>query len=298
MKRLFFLTVSLMLATQIFTESFDWPQWRGPNSNGVSSETDWNLLALKNGARVLWTADIGAGYSNIAIQGNRVYAIGKDQKTWKLIFSCIDAVTGKTIWEKKDLETAGEVMATPAVDGDRVYGIGGDGMLFCLQTTDGRLLWQKDLRNDYHLVFFGVAVSPSPIVEGDLILINANDAGAAPASWCGLAGTRTSTGRYFTVLPYRSISRGNGWCSSRVLKPSASWSRQRATCSGGAFMAGRNPSPTPSSRTAWSSSSWMPGSFLVLTSQRPERRCTFRPARYSHSGRKPTCSAPWQARCR
>jgi outer membrane protein assembly factor BamB len=88
-------------------------------------------------------------------------------------------VTGKKIWEKRDLKTSGEIASTPAVDGDRVYGMGGDGTLFCLRTSDGKIQWQRALQKEYHLYFSGTALAVSPIVEGNLLLINASDAGAA-----------------------------------------------------------------------------------------------------------------------
>jgi outer membrane protein assembly factor BamB len=158
----------------------DWPGWRGPNHDGVSLETGWNPEALKSGAKVLWTADVGVGYSNIAVVGGRVYAVGKNTRNLNFVVSCIDAATGKVLWMNSSVRSSGEVKATPWVDGDRLYGVGSDGLCFCLDTANGSALWQVALEKS------GIASSggqygwaSSPVVDGDYVLLNGNRAGLA-----------------------------------------------------------------------------------------------------------------------
>jgi outer membrane protein assembly factor BamB len=171
----------LLLAVPLTAQSPSWPQWRGPNGDGTSTETGWNPRALKGGAKVLWNVDIGAGYSNIAIKDNRLFAMGKDRKTLDFVFTCLDAATGKVIWKNTRLRTFGEVQSTPAVDGDKVYGMGKDGALFCLRVSDGEVVWQKSMEKN-----FGVGSNQlrygwtsSPIIEGEALLLCANSAGMA-----------------------------------------------------------------------------------------------------------------------
>lgn len=57
-------------------DDFDWPGWRGPNGDGISNETDWDPEALAEGAEILWKVDLGMGYSNVAINDNRLYTMG------------------------------------------------------------------------------------------------------------------------------------------------------------------------------------------------------------------------------
>jgi outer membrane protein assembly factor BamB len=180
MRKLSVLVLLAFIAAPAFCQSTDWPCWRGPNHDGVSLETGWNPEALKGGARVLWTADIGAGYSNIAIAQGRIYAMGKDRKSLSFVVCCLDAATGTVIWSNKTLRTYGEVESTPAVDGNRVYAMGTDGTLFCLDTATGALKWQKSMGKDYLAVANGgYGWAPSPVVDGDLILLNANGSGMA-----------------------------------------------------------------------------------------------------------------------
>src|SRR5512136_460720 len=111
MKRLLFLPtiLAVLLAGMGFTEGqrpsahavekpSGWPGWRGPNGDGVSLETGWNEKALEGGAKILWTAMIGPGYSNVAITDGRLFTMGTRDS--QLVFSCLDAASGSVIWEK------------------------------------------------------------------------------------------------------------------------------------------------------------------------------------------------------
>ncbi len=173
----FLLLPMLCLASPAFAQSPDWPWWRGPGGTGVSSESNWDPLALKDGAKVLWTADIGVGYSNIAIKDNRIYATGRDRKTLAFDISCLDAATGKVIWTN-NTQRLGDAMSTLAVDSAFVYGLGNEGTVFCLRASDGRIDWKTDL-------FFDLKVpmqsfwATSPVLDGDLLFLNAGSAGIA-----------------------------------------------------------------------------------------------------------------------
>jgi outer membrane protein assembly factor BamB len=158
---------------------FDWPQWRGPDHNGQSRETDWNPAAVAS-PKVLWTADVGVGYSNVVIQRGRLYAMGLAKGGFTV--SCLDAATGRIIWQQPfpSVSKAGFPQATPAVDGDSLFILTTvEGYLFCLDSRSGQQKWQKDIVRDYGAVkpFYGFA--GSPIVVGDLVVLTANTAGMA-----------------------------------------------------------------------------------------------------------------------
>lgn len=159
----------------------DWPQWRGPNRDGVSSEkvsTVWP----GEGPRLLWHAAVGTGFSSISISHGRAYTMGNtnNQDTiW-----CFDAATGRNLWRhtyaaKLDPQWyEGGPGATPTVEGGRVFTISKWGNVFCLDAAKGVVLWQHDLRR--------AGVKPnrwgfagSPLVWGDLVILNAGTAGIA-----------------------------------------------------------------------------------------------------------------------
>jgi outer membrane protein assembly factor BamB len=176
MKHLPFLTVLLMLTAQAFAATYDWPQWRGPNSDGLSSETGWNPKALEGGAKVAWKSDVGFGYSDVVIQDGLLYTMGLVTDKWTV--HCLDAASGKQIWRWSQ-DSVQEPMSTPCVDGDRVYGLGKDGTVVCLRTSDGRLIWKKSLKDDFDASMPAYGWASSPVVDGKLLLFSAGFAGLA-----------------------------------------------------------------------------------------------------------------------
>jgi outer membrane protein assembly factor BamB len=109
---------------------FDWPQWRGPDGNGQSRETEWNPTSITK-PRILWKYDVGYGYPNVAIPDGRLYTVG--MKGSDAIVFWLDAATGKRVWETS-LGPAGEPQATPAVDGDSHFVLSAKRVLYCLDT--------------------------------------------------------------------------------------------------------------------------------------------------------------------
>ena len=84
-------------------EAADWPNWRGPDYNGISTEKDWDPLMIKDGIKPLWRASIGIGFSTFAVSDGRVYAMGNtgskdiDESKHEDTVYCFDAETGKEV---------------------------------------------------------------------------------------------------------------------------------------------------------------------------------------------------------
>ncbi len=136
----------------------DWPQFRGPNQNDISPETgllqDWPA----GGPPLVWKgAGLGEGFSGVAVVGDRVYSAGDKGDSSFVV--ALNAADGRLIWSAK-LGKAGPgggdgeprfngPRATPAVDGARVYAVGQNGELVCLDAADGKELWRKDYVKDF-----------------------------------------------------------------------------------------------------------------------------------------------------
>jgi len=157
-------------------QGFNWPRWGGPDANWISQETNWDPNALAGGPRVLWKADVGIGYSNVAIKDNRLYTMGLlgDSN----VVSCLNAETRKTIW-KYSFESQDDPQSTPTVDDGSVFTLSKEGILLCLNAQNGKLRWKKDIVGDFGAVkpFYGFA--GSPVIEEDVVIVTANTSGMA-----------------------------------------------------------------------------------------------------------------------
>jgi outer membrane protein assembly factor BamB len=153
--------------------SWDWPCWGGPDGTGASREADWDGGALAGGARVAWTADVGAGYSNVSISSGRLFTAGlKDGES--TVF-CLDAATGETVWAAP-YDDAALPQSTPAVDGERVCALGAQGLLLCLDARDGRVIWERDMARGLGLPLPKYTWAASPSFDGERLLVNGGGA--------------------------------------------------------------------------------------------------------------------------
>ncbi|MEY4636956.1 MAG: hypothetical protein RJA55_2754 [Acidobacteriota bacterium] len=155
----------------------EWFQWRGPDRDGISQETgllqDWP----KAGPPQVWrTGGAGSGYSSFSASGGRLYTLGaRDNNEYVMAF---DRATGKKVWEhlngrRYENDRGDGPRSTPTIDGDRLYALGGNGDLTCLELATGKRIWSINLiqkfggRNPYW------GYSESPLIVGDRILVNA-----------------------------------------------------------------------------------------------------------------------------
>jgi outer membrane protein assembly factor BamB len=155
----------------------DWPQWRGPNRDGVSPETGLRTDWPPDGPPVLWKAKSGVGFSSFAVHAGRVYTLLQDGDQEAVV--CWDADTGEPKWRfpypsnfPGALSYGAGPHSTPAVDGDFVYTVGTLGMLHCLKAATGEKVWAHDLLQEYRAPNLKWGVSFSPLVLGDLVYTN------------------------------------------------------------------------------------------------------------------------------
>ena len=161
--------ISAILAN---ADDFDWPRWRGPNGDGISMETDWNPKALSEGPKIVWKVNVGWGYSNVAIKDNRLYTMGL--KDYENHVFCLNAETGKEIWRYSFETKFIEPKSTPIVDDNHVYSLSAEGTLLCLKTKNGKVVWEKYIRDAFNVWKTMHGWATSPIVDGNLLLLNAD----------------------------------------------------------------------------------------------------------------------------
>lgn len=170
--------VLLSLTAAASTTANDWPQWRGPQRNGVSQETGLLKEWPKEGPKLLWQVkDGGAGYSTPAVAGERLYLLGNEGLDNEFV-QALAVKNGQRVW-RTPLGKVGNpnqqpnmpaARSTPTLDGESLYALGSDGDLACLETATGKVRWQKSLRADFGGKPGNWAYSESPLIDGDLLL--------------------------------------------------------------------------------------------------------------------------------
>lgn len=183
MKKSKLLTISIILFCLPITVSRatvldgDWPQWRGPNRDGVvagySSPKSWpEQLKLK------WKVTVGEGHSSPVVSGNRIYLITRQDS--QEVISCLDMTNGTPLWQNKyptsyvvheaaRAHGAGP-KATPILHQGKLYTIGITGVMSCLDARTGKLLWRKEPCGGLNEAYprFGMAISP--IIIGNMLI--------------------------------------------------------------------------------------------------------------------------------
>ena len=170
----------LLMADQgLAADQKDWPQFRGANQDGISKDSQWNPQALNGGGKIAWKTNVGAGYASVAVAGDKVYTIGnKDNQDTVYALSIKD---GSSIWQHSYPCASGGgypgPRATPATDGKRVYTLSREGHLFCLNADTGAVQWQKNLITDFKAGNLKWGLSASPVIHGNMLLLNACEYG-------------------------------------------------------------------------------------------------------------------------
>ncbi len=177
-----FLVVSALLCGSILTAiATEWPQWRGPNRDGVSDEVGLLKEWSSDGPKMVWKVSLGEGFSGISVSQERVYTMfskGNDE-----FIVCLDATNGAEIWRFRSDKNYHEGQggngprATPTIDGDLLYTISAHGKLYALNAASGQEIWSHDLQQKFGSKMPRWGFSTSPLVEGELLLIEVGGKG-------------------------------------------------------------------------------------------------------------------------
>lgn len=169
--------VALLLAVGVSSRAADWPQWRGPNRDGVCTETGLLQSWPSGGPKMVWTTTgLGAGYSTVSVVGDRIFTSGETASSSSVI--CLDARTGKQVWTAK-LGKPGAPgwggfagpRATPTYDDGRLYTVDQWGSLVCHDAASGKEIWRKEYTMDFGGNRPEWGFSESPLVDGQKVIV-------------------------------------------------------------------------------------------------------------------------------
>jgi outer membrane protein assembly factor BamB len=214
--------VTLLSLLSVNAKADDWPGWLGEHRDGVWQETGIVASFPAGGPDVVWRKKIGTGYSGPAVANGRVfvadriaegsdptaeqtdnYALRKGGGVERVL--CLRETDGEVLWTHQyeclyHIAYPAGPRATPTVDGDRVYTLGAQGNLFCLDVTNGDVKWECDFTKAYELRVPTWGVCAPPLVDGDkLICIVGGDGSTAMAF-------NKHTGKHHWSIPMKTWS--------------------------------------------------------------------------------------------
>ncbi len=166
----------------------DWPQWLGPQRDGVWRESGIAQRFPSDGLKFKWRAPIAAGYAGPAVANGRVYVTDRQagKGTSGNPFQrgtipgnervlCLDEKTGKELWKHEydcpyNVSYPAGPRATPVIDNGKVYTLGTEGHLFCFDAVNGKVLWSREFKKDFGIETPLWGFSAHPLIDGDKLI--------------------------------------------------------------------------------------------------------------------------------
>jgi outer membrane protein assembly factor BamB len=162
----------------VVVQGGDWPQWRGPNRDGISKESSLLKEWPKEGPKLLWQVKgLGSGYSTPSVANDRLYIVTNEGLDDEFV-KCLSTTDGRQLWSTR-IGKVGEpnqrpsypgARSTPTVDGDSLFVLSSDGDIACIEAANGKIRWQKNVRSEFGGKPGRWAYSESPLVDGDHVI--------------------------------------------------------------------------------------------------------------------------------
>ncbi len=213
----------------------DWPQWRGPQRDGVWTESGILSSFPAGGLTLRWKVDVGFGYSSPIVSKGMVYVsdLVVEERTVHERVLCFNARSGKRVWMTQHDASPQEWFfnpeqmrgtgATPIIHNGRVYALSMFYILECLDARTGKVGWKHDLATEYQLP--ASSLDASPLIDGNLLIAAI---GGRPAA--GVVAFDLVTGREV----WKALSESCTWSSPVIISVGGTrqlivWMRQSIT---------------------------------------------------------------------
>lgn len=171
--RLWFLVLLAMNAIPL--RGGDWPQFRGPERNNISPETGLLRSWPAQGPKVLWKTPVCEGYAGAAIKDGMVYVNDYDAAKKEHLVRCISLATGKDVWSwSYPVEVRpnhGITRTVPAVGQKLMFSLDPKCRFHALDAKTGKLVWQKNLVQEYKATIPGWYAGQNPLLDGDRVIL-------------------------------------------------------------------------------------------------------------------------------
>ena len=166
----------LLLVSGSLLSAGDWPQWRGPNRDGLSEETGLLKSWPADGPPLAWKVDgVGNGYSTVSVSEGKIYTLGDlDDGSYVIALNEAD---GSRAWATRIGDKGGHkgypgTRSTPTIDNGQLYALNQYGDFACLDLSSGEVVWKRNLHKDFSgQIMSGWKYSESALVDGDQVVI-------------------------------------------------------------------------------------------------------------------------------
>ncbi len=164
----------------------DWPQFLGPQRNGLSDETGLLDAWPANGPAEVWRVPGGVGMSGIAVSEGRAFTLVQTEgRQWLL---ALDAAKGNTLWRtplapEYENSMGNGPRATPAVRGDRVVAFTGEGILACADVKSGEIHWKRDTLQEFKGKEADYGMACSPLIAENAVIVTIGAPGACVVAY-------------------------------------------------------------------------------------------------------------------
>lgn len=171
--RSFVLSVAILFS--VAAAGGDWPQFRGPDRNNISSETGLFRNWPAQGPKILWKTPVCEGYAGAAIRDGRVYLNDYDDQKKEHLIRCISLADGKDIWRwSYPVEVRpnhGITRTVPAIGQKLIFSLDPKCRFHALDAKTGKLVWEKNLVQEYKATIPGWYAGQNPLIDGDRVLL-------------------------------------------------------------------------------------------------------------------------------
>ncbi len=162
--------ISILLISSLCPAG-EWPQFRGPNRDGKSTETGLMKKWPQGGPEQLWSVEgLGIGFSSVAVAKGFVYTTGMiDGEGFLFAYDLAGNLKWKETYGPEWTGSYKGTRTTPTVDGDRVYVFSGTGVMVCFEAGTGKKIWEVSTLEKFEGKNIRWGMSGSPLIDGDKV---------------------------------------------------------------------------------------------------------------------------------
>ncbi|MBT5925332.1 MAG: PQQ-binding-like beta-propeller repeat protein [Verrucomicrobia bacterium] len=216
--------------------------FRGPNHDGISTETEWKKTWPESGPKQLWETQVGIGFSSVSVADGRVFTLGNSDNKDTIV--AFDAVSGKKVWSHTYDSKIGAKFyeggpgSTPTIDGKHVYVLSKWGDLFCLDAANGSVIWKRQLEKEEGVRLPDWGFNGSPLIHEKMLILNVGGGGMAvdKANGKTIWFSNDEEAGYSTPLPFNhdgksfiALSSGSSFLGAEITTGKKTWEIQWPT---------------------------------------------------------------------